>query len=90
MVDCTPKVGMEFDTLKTAWMFWKYNGKQVRFSDQKHYANKSKRDGEITLRRFLCSKESTCKTNKRDHLTNQLQQETRTNCLSMNGCFTSS
>ena len=51
------------------------------FSVQKHYANKSKIDGEITSRRFLCSKVGTRKPDKRDHLTSQPQQETRTNCL---------
>ena len=81
MNDCTPKVGMEFDTLEAAWMFWKNYGKQMEFSVRKHYANKSKIDGEITSRRFLCSKEGTRKPDKRDHLTSQPRQETRTNCL---------
>ena len=62
-------------------MFWKNYGKQMGFSVQKHYTNKSKINGEITSRRFLCSKEGTRKPNKWDHLTNQPQQETRTNCL---------
>ena len=81
MIDCTSKVGMELDTLEAAWMFWKNYGKQMGFSVRKHYTNKSKIDGEITSRRFLCSKEGTRKPDKRDHLTSQPQQETRTNCL---------
>ncbi|KAL0012426.1 hypothetical protein SO802_007534 [Lithocarpus litseifolius] len=81
MNDCTPKVGMEFDTLEAAWMFWKNYGKQMGFSVRKYYTNKSKIDGEITSRRFLCSKEGTRKPDKRDHLTSQPRQETRTNCL---------
>uniref|UniRef100_A0A7N2L8C4 FAR1 domain-containing protein n=1 Tax=Quercus lobata TaxID=97700 RepID=A0A7N2L8C4_QUELO len=80
MNDCTPKVGMEFDMLEAA-MFWKNYGKQMGFSVRKHYTNKSKIDGEITSRRFLCSKEGTRKPDKRDHLTSQPRQETRTNCL---------
>ena len=48
MNDCTPEVGMEFDTLEATWMFWKNYGKQMEFSVQRHYANKSKIDGEIT------------------------------------------
>ena len=71
MNDWTPKVGMEFDTLEAAWMFWKNYGKQMGFSVQKHYTNKSKIDGEITSRRFLCSKEGTRKRDKRDYLTSQ-------------------
>ena len=81
MNDWILKVGMEFDTLEAAWMFWKNYGRQMGFSVQKHYTNKSKIDGEITSRRFLCSKGGTHKPDKRDHLTSQPQQETRTNCL---------
>ena len=62
-------------------MFWKNYGKQMGFTIQKHYANKSKIDGEIISRRFLCSKEGTRKPDKQDHLTNQPRQETRTNFL---------
>ena len=62
-------------------MFWKNYGKQMGFTVQKHYANKSKIDGEIISRRFLCSKEGTRKPDKWDHLTSQPRQETRTNCL---------
>ncbi|KAM4085954.1 hypothetical protein ACJW30_10G065900 [Castanea mollissima] len=72
MNDCTPKVGMEFDTLEVAWMFWKNYGKQMGFSVQKHYANISKMYGEITLGRFLCSKEGIRKPDKRHHLTIRL------------------
>ena len=81
MIDCTSKVGMELDTLEAAWMFWKNYGKQMGFGVWKHYTNKSKIDGEITSRRFLCSKEGTRKPDKRDHLTSQPCQETRINCL---------
>ena len=62
--DCTPKVGMEFDTLEAGWMFWKNYEKQMGFIVQKHYTNKSKINGEITSRRFLCSKEGTHKPDK--------------------------
>ena len=80
MVDWVPKVGMEFDTLEVAWKYWENYGKQLGFNVQKHYLNKSKIDREITSRRFLCSKEGSRKADKRDHLTNQPRQETRTNC----------
>ena len=36
------------------------------FSVRKHYLNKSKIDGEITSRRFLCAKEGIRKADKRD------------------------
>jgi zinc finger SWIM domain-containing protein 3 len=57
MGDWVPQVGMEFETLEAAWKYWVNYGKKMGFSVRKHYLNKSKIDGEITSRRFLCAKE---------------------------------
>ncbi|KAF3967111.1 hypothetical protein CMV_008851 [Castanea mollissima] len=53
MNDCTPKVGMEFDTLEVAWMFWKNYGKQMGFSVQKHYANIIRDTGKYKVYDFV-------------------------------------
>ena len=71
MGDSVPQVGMEFETLEAAWKYWVNYGKKMGFSVWKHYLNKSKIDGEITSRRFLCAKEGIRKANKRDQLTHQ-------------------
>ena len=81
MGDWVPQVGMEFETLEAAWKYWVNYGKKMGFSVRKHYLNKSKIDGEITSRRFLCAKEGTRKEDKRDQLTRHHREETRTNCL---------
>ena len=81
MGDWVPQVGMEFETLEAAWKYWVNYGKKMGFSVWKHYLNKSKIDGEITSRRFLCAKEGIRKEDKRDQLTRHHREETRTNCL---------
>ena len=76
-----PQVGMEFETLEAAWKYWVNYGKKMGFSVWKHYLNKSKIDGEIMSRRFLCAKEGTRKEDKRDQLTRHHREEIRsTNC----------
>ena len=55
--DLSPRVGMEFDTLKDAWEFWLKYGRQMGFDVRKHYINKSKKDGKITSKGFVCAKQ---------------------------------
>ncbi|KAF7818946.1 protein FAR1-RELATED SEQUENCE 5-like [Senna tora] len=50
------------------------------FGVRKAYTNKSKKDGSVTSVRFLCSKEGLRRVDKRDHLTKNPRQETRTDC----------
>ena len=52
-----PQVGMQFDTIEDAWKFWLNYGKKMGFDLRKHYINKSKKDGKVTLRGSVCAKE---------------------------------
>ncbi|XP_021857779.2 protein FAR1-RELATED SEQUENCE 7-like [Spinacia oleracea] len=75
-----PRVGMEFDSMDHAWNFWLEYGGKMGFNVRKHYENKNK-NGQVTSRRFLCSKESFRLSDKRDHLTTNPRAETRTGCM---------
>ena len=55
--DLSPRVCMKFDTLEDAWEFWLKYGRQMGFDVRKHYINKSKKDGKITLMGFVCAKQ---------------------------------
>ena len=55
--DLSPRVRMKFDTLEDAWEFWLKYGRQMGFDVRKHYINKSKKDGKITLMGFVCAKQ---------------------------------
>ena len=55
--DLSPRVGMEFDTLEDAWEFWLKYGRKMGFDVRKHCINKSKKDGTITSRGFVCAKQ---------------------------------
>ncbi|KAF7827054.1 protein FAR1-RELATED SEQUENCE 5-like [Senna tora] len=48
------------------------------FGVRRAYTNKSKKDGFVASVRFLCSKEGLRRADKRDHLTKNPRQETRT------------
>ncbi|XP_062175226.1 protein FAR1-RELATED SEQUENCE 5-like isoform X3 [Alnus glutinosa] len=78
--DWTPQVGMEFNTLEDAWKNWKNYGKQMGFGVRKKFINKSKRDGKVTTRGFVCFKEGVRRVDKRDHLNCRHRYETRSNC----------
>jgi zinc finger SWIM domain-containing protein 3 len=78
--DWTPQVGMEFSTLEDAWKHWENYGKQMGFGVRKKFINKSKRDGKVTTRGFVCSKEGARRLDKRD-LNCRHRDETRTNCF---------
>ncbi|KAF7811845.1 protein FAR1-RELATED SEQUENCE 5-like [Senna tora] len=92
-MDWKPKLGMEFDNVEEAWTFWKEYGAKMGFGVRKSYTNKSKKDGSIMTVRFLCCKEGLRAKDKRDHLTKNPRQETRTNCkvrmgiTNVNGIF---
>lgn len=74
-----PRVGMEFDSVEDASNFWLQYGEKMGFNVCKHYENKSK-DGQVTSRRFVCSKEGFRQPDKRDHLTTNSRAERRTGC----------
>ncbi|KAF0913871.1 hypothetical protein E2562_024946, partial [Oryza meyeriana var. granulata] len=50
-------MGMEFESEHEAYEFYRYYGWKVGFNVRKEYANKSKKTGEITSRKFACSRE---------------------------------
>ncbi|XP_062014403.1 protein FAR1-RELATED SEQUENCE 5-like [Rosa rugosa] len=80
-LDWIPRIGMQFDTVDAAFQFWRKYGGRTGFGVRKVYANKSRIDGQITIVRFVCSKEGNRVADKRDHLTKNPRAETRTNCL---------
>ncbi|KAK3144793.1 hypothetical protein QOZ80_4AG0317940 [Eleusine coracana subsp. coracana] len=55
--DYTPRMGMEFESEQEAYEFYRYYGWMVGFNVRKEYGNRSKKTGEITSRRFSCSRE---------------------------------
>jgi zinc finger SWIM domain-containing protein 3 len=75
-----PKVGMEFNTIDEAWMFWIAYGGQKGFEVTKRYTNKRKSDGKIRSCRYVYAKEGHRKNDKRDHLTKCPRAKTRTDC----------
>ncbi|KAF7823512.1 protein FAR1-RELATED SEQUENCE 5-like [Senna tora] len=79
-LDGKPKVGMEFDNLESAWKFWTSYGGKMGFGVRKDFFNKRKKDDAITSCRFVCSKEGVRRKDKRDYLTVNPRQETRTDC----------
>ncbi|KAJ3678640.1 hypothetical protein LUZ60_002443 [Juncus effusus] len=75
-----PKVGMEFDTIESAWDFWVNYGNRMGFGVRKHFINKCKRTGKISSRGFLCSNEGRRINDKRDKYARPRRPETRTGC----------
>uniref|UniRef100_A0A2N9I6R5 Uncharacterized protein n=1 Tax=Fagus sylvatica TaxID=28930 RepID=A0A2N9I6R5_FAGSY len=73
-----PQVGMQFDTVEDAWKFWLNYGKQMGFDVRKHYINKSKKDGKVTSRGFVCAKEGFRDVG--DSLGIRDRDDTRCNC----------
>ena len=75
-----PRVGMEYDTSEDAWEFWLKYGRQKGFDVRKHYINKSKNDGKITSRGFVCAKQGIWGPEKEDMIRTSNWDDTRTNC----------
>ncbi|KAM4072621.1 hypothetical protein ACB094_11G152300 [Castanea mollissima] len=71
---------MEFDTLEDVWEFWVKYGRQVGFDVRKHYINKSKNDGKVTSRGFVCAKQGIRGKEKEDMIRTRNRDDTRTNC----------
>ena len=81
MLPCLiPEVGMEFNTIDEAWMFWIAYGGQKGFEVRKSYTNKRKSDGKIRSCRYVCAKEGHTLEDKRNHLIKCPRAETRTDC----------
>ena len=58
-----PRIGMEFDSLDDAWMFWVQYRSKVGFRVRKYYFNKCKKTGRTTSYKYICCKEG---VHKRD------------------------
>ncbi|KAF7802440.1 protein FAR1-RELATED SEQUENCE 5-like [Senna tora] len=88
-----PRIGMDFDSVDSAWKFWSDYGGRMGFGVRKDYSNKSKKDGSITSCRFVCHKEGSREKHKNDYLIVNPRRETRTNCKAricfsfLNGMF---
>jgi len=79
-IDWTPRIGMEFDSIEDAWNHWKNYGKQMGFGVRKHFQNKSKLNGKLTTKGFVCCKEGFRRVDKRDHQYFSHRDEIRTGC----------
>ncbi|KAI4348248.1 hypothetical protein L6164_008994 [Bauhinia variegata] len=79
-LDGVPKLGMGFDTEDHAYEFYNAYAGRVGFNVRKDYVNKSKVDGGVASRRFLCSREGFRQKDKRDTNIKRPRKETRTGC----------
>ncbi|XP_042503475.1 protein FAR1-RELATED SEQUENCE 5-like isoform X2 [Macadamia integrifolia] len=59
-----PRVGMEFDSLDKAFLFYNEYARAVGFSVRKGKTRKSNIDGSFLFRRFCCSKEGHSRTSR--------------------------
>jgi zinc finger SWIM domain-containing protein 3 len=73
-----PQVGMQFDTARRCMKFWLNYGKKLGFDVRKHFINKSKKDGKVTSRGFVCAKEGVQDVG--DSFCIRDQDDTRCNC----------
>jgi zinc finger SWIM domain-containing protein 3 len=79
-VNYIPQLEMEFESEIAAYDFYNEYSKKTGFGIRREYGNKSKKDGILTSRRFVCSKEGDRGVDKRDYLTKEPRAETRTGC----------
>jgi zinc finger SWIM domain-containing protein 3 len=75
----TPRLNMEFETLDDAWEFWKNYGGLMGFTVRKRYANKDKNEI-ITSGGFVCGNEGIRGQDNRVREVKRPRAETRTNC----------
>ncbi|KAK1569230.1 hypothetical protein Q3G72_034118 [Acer saccharum] len=75
-----PKCDMEFDSEQSAHDFYIMYGGKMGFSIRREGFGKNRSTGELTSRKFVCSKEGFRSNDKRDILTTKPRAETRTGC----------
>lgn len=73
----TPRMGQEFGSEQEAYEFYRYYGWMVGFNVRKEYANRSKKTGEITSRKFACSREG---NRPAGHISKGPVPDSRTGC----------
>ncbi|CAL5017048.1 unnamed protein product [Urochloa decumbens] len=69
-------MGQEFGSEQEAYEFYRYYGWKLGFNIRKEYANRSKKTGEITSRKFACSREG----HRASHPTKGPVPDSRTGC----------
>ncbi|OEL28583.1 hypothetical protein BAE44_0010399, partial [Dichanthelium oligosanthes] len=69
-------MGLEFGSEQEAYEFYRYYGWKVGFNVRKEYANRSKKTGEITSRKFACSREG----RRASHTSKALVPDSRSGC----------
>ncbi|KAF5960661.1 hypothetical protein HYC85_001870 [Camellia sinensis] len=77
--DKSPYLGMEFPSEEAVYEFYNEYGRIVGFSIRRDYCNKSKKDGVMTSRKFVCYKEGEREKDKRYTMIKNPRSETRTN-----------
>ncbi|XP_019451930.1 PREDICTED: protein FAR1-RELATED SEQUENCE 5-like [Lupinus angustifolius] len=80
VIDYTPHLGMTFESEVAAYDFYNEYSWKCGFGIRREYANKSRKDGVVTSRKFSCCKEGKRGADKRDYLTKHSRAETRTGC----------
>ncbi|KAG8070950.1 hypothetical protein GUJ93_ZPchr0006g40630 [Zizania palustris] len=78
--DYTPWLGQEFDSDHDACEFYRYYAWKLGFNVRREYANKSRKTGEVTSRKLVCSREGFKAPDKRTNHTRTPQPDTRTGC----------
>lgn len=78
-----PYVGQEFDTEVNAQAFYNVYGLRMGFNTRMNYLSRSKHDGTIIARTFVCSKEGYRKPDRRDKKTINPRAPTRVGCMAM-------
>ncbi|KAI8538633.1 hypothetical protein RHMOL_Rhmol09G0119500 [Rhododendron molle] len=78
--ECTPCIGMEFESEDVAYRIYCEYERILGFCVRKDYISKSKTDGVMINRKFVCSKEGVKRVDKRTPTTSLGRLETRTNC----------
>ena len=79
--ELTIKLGLEFNSLEEAYLFWTDYGGMKGFGVRKKNSSKSKKDGSITYYKYVCCKEDIRQSDKRDPKTTNPKTETRTWCM---------
>ncbi|KAI8533284.1 hypothetical protein RHMOL_Rhmol11G0285600 [Rhododendron molle] len=72
--------GMKFDIETAAYDFYNDHGRVMGFSIRKSYFTRSKKDGILINRKFVCSKQGKRGIDKRSLVVEQPRKQTRTNC----------
>nr|XP_034599464.1 protein FAR1-RELATED SEQUENCE 5-like isoform X1 [Setaria viridis]TKW39607.1 hypothetical protein SEVIR_1G190800v2 [Setaria viridis]TKW39608.1 hypothetical protein SEVIR_1G190800v2 [Setaria viridis] len=78
--DYTPRLGREFDSELEAYEFYLNYAWKVGFTVRREYANKSRKNGEISSSKYVCSREGFKSMDKRTNRSKTPQPDTRTGC----------